>query len=203
MSARRSSNRFRSISMTGLVVLILAGAAWWTASGPRCVRVDGHAGTVVLDVRKLPRASTRKYCARLADGRSVRFIVARDSGGTVRAVLDACRACYSHNLGYEASGHAIICRFCRNRYSIHSLSAGAASCSPFAIPFQEHAGFVTIERSDLESGERLFPPTAFAGAESLWRRWFDGSMVRAPVHKPKRAFDVLSNDNHLPACHGC
>ncbi len=203
MSAQRSRNRVRSICVAGLVVVILAGVAWWSVSGPRCVHVDGRSGAVVLDVRQLERGSTRKYCAGLSDGRGVRFIVARDSDGTLRAVLDACRACYLHNLGYEASGRAIICRYCRNRYSIHALSAGAASCSPFALPFQEHAGLVTIKRSDLESGERLFPTPVFAGAESLWRRWFNGSMARAAVHRPKRAFDLLSRDNYLPACHGC
>jgi uncharacterized membrane protein len=203
MSARRSRNRLGSAWIAGLAGFILAGVAWWSVSDPGCVPVDVQAGTIALNVWQLARGSTRKYCARLGDGRSVRFIVARDSDGTLRAVLDACRACYLHNLGYEASGHTIICRYCRNRYSFHALSVGAASCSPFALPFRERAGLLTIQEPDLEAGERLFPTAVFAGAEFLWRRWFNAPMVRAAGPRPRRAFEILSKDNNLPACHGC
>ena len=179
--------------MAGVLAIAIAcaGLGWWLTSGSQCDPVKGDPGAVLLNVAHLTRGSTRKYCVRVPGSATVRFIVARGYDGKVRVVLDACRACYLHNLGYQLSGREITCRFCLNRYSTDALSAGLASCSPFGLPFREHDGMLTIKRSDLRTGERLFPRPVFADGGPLapMLQW-----LAHLLHHRNRGFDMLSSD---------
>jgi hypothetical protein len=183
--------------MAGVLAIAIAGAlGWWLASSPQCEAVNSDPDAVTLNVAQLGQGSTRKYCVRVPSRVTVRLIVGRGYDGKVRVVLDACRACYLHGLGYRLSGRRIMCRFCSNQYSIDALSAGLASCSPFSLPFRERAGTLTIKRSDLESGERLFPKPAFArGPLAPILDWFARLLQRRD-----RGSEMLSSgDGQWPA----
>jgi uncharacterized membrane protein len=152
---RRSHAVLWTIAIAGLFALVVFAS--WSGRDWACTTVQANNDSLVLNVQALGDGSARKYCLKTTDSRTVRFIVARGSDGKIRVVLDACRTCYRNNLGYKLSGREIFCAFCSNRYSIDSISAGRASCMPLVMPFEEHAGLLKIQLSDLKKGEGFFP----------------------------------------------
>jgi uncharacterized membrane protein len=139
--------------------LLVAAAALLLATvelPPRCTRVDGSRGAFSIDIGRLARGQARLFCARDDAGRTIRFILARASDGTVHSVLDACRQCYSYRKGYQVSRNGLVCRLCGNRYSVDHMMAGKASCAPIAVSHQQSGGTVTISAAALRAARGLF-----------------------------------------------
>jgi uncharacterized membrane protein len=172
MNKRRAKSTARrrrwfpaGLALMALSVGMAAGVlSWWLAPSYGCVTVKGT-GTLLLNVDPLARGAAQKYCwTPPGQQRTVRFIVARQNDGAINVVLDACRVCYLNNLGYRSAHGSLICRYCSNRYSIDSLSAGTMSCSPFKVPFEVDRGWLKIEASKLSSMAIYFPAQAFNDA---------------------------------------
>ncbi|MGA2410635.1 MAG: Fe-S-containing protein [Candidatus Binataceae bacterium] len=123
---------------------------------PGCTPVGGER-IVSLPLAELGTGTARTFCYRDPGGNVIRFIVARDSDGTIHSAFDACRNCFEHNLGYRLSGAQMVCRFCGNRYPLREMGTGIASCVPIRLPHLALPDAVQIRVADLEAGGRLFP----------------------------------------------
>ena len=149
----------RSVAAIALIVGV-AGLvlSWWLAPTYGCIAVNGASDTLLVNVDPLARGTAQKYCWKLPDRpKTVRFIVARQSDGAIKVVLDACRVCYLNNQGYRHARGGLVCRFCGNRYSIDSLNIGRMSCLPFKLPFELDRGLLKIKMSDLKANAGFFP----------------------------------------------
>lgn len=147
----------RRLAIAGIGIAVVVGVA---ALGspmmrPRCAEVSG-AAAVEIPLSRLMRGATRFFCYRDSAGERLRFILARDAGGRVNAVFDACRQCYTFHKGYTVSGGYLICRLCGNRYRIREMQAGKASCQPVALPVSQTSDEVAIKVADLKKGRALF-----------------------------------------------
>ena len=122
---------------------------------PRCTEISGR-DTLVVPLSKLGRDAISFFCYRDSAGERLRFLLARDSGGTVYSVFDACRQCYKFHRGYTVSDGYLICRLCGNRYKISDMQKGRASCVPVKLPVDLHNGKIQIKVADLKNGNSLF-----------------------------------------------
>jgi uncharacterized membrane protein len=86
----------------------------------------------------------------------IRFLLARDATGRIRAAIDACEHCYMYHQGYANSCGSLTCRFCGNRYRLEAMESGLASCVPLKLPFQVTEHMVTIKSADLERARGMF-----------------------------------------------
>jgi uncharacterized membrane protein len=149
---RQQRLRLAAISL----IAVIAAAQTYRIFEPGCIVVKANE-TVSLPIRELPPGTARTFCYRDGGGHVIRFIVARDSDGTVHSAFDACRSCFEHNLGYRLSGADMVCRFCGNRYKLKDMATGTASCIPVRLPHLMASDAVLIKVADLEAGRRLFP----------------------------------------------
>ena len=136
------------------VSLRIAAAALLLAS-PACINVTGT-DSVRLDASQIVEGSGRDYCYRGAEGRKLRFVLARDSHGKLHTLIDACQLCYQYHHGYEISGDELICRVCGNRYRLEHLERGIASCVPIGLAHEEKGNQVTVKVSDLTAANGFF-----------------------------------------------
>ena len=89
-------------------------------------------------------------------GDQIRFLLARDATGRIKAAFDACQRCYVYHKGYVRSDGRLLCRFCGNRYKLEAMESGLASCVPMKLPFQMTGQTVNIKPADLERERGLF-----------------------------------------------
>lgn len=158
-AGRRSSKwRSRPKVFSALAALIILGAI---AAGPlrgQEFTLLTHAtnGVLSISAAKLANGTARLFSYRDKAGRTVRFILARDSKGKLHAVFDACKACYRFHQGYEVSHGYLVCRHCGHRYKLENMNAGKASCVPVPLPHQAKADTVRVKVANLKAGQWLF-----------------------------------------------
>ena len=126
-----------------------------TAHGPHFLKVEGD-GVVAIQTRDFKPGSVEFYSYRDRAGAELRFLLARDSGGTLHAAMDACQRCYNHHKGYVTSHGYLVCKFCGNRYKLEAMESGLASCVPVKLPIQVTGQRVKIRSADLEHERGLF-----------------------------------------------
>lgn len=140
-----------------LAILFIAGTLLMSRiSHPACTSLSGGTDTLTVKLGDLVPGKIRAFCYTDEAGRKLRFLLARDSGGQVHAVFDACRQCYKFHKGYSYSHGYLICRLCGNRYPISAASTGAGSCVPVPLAHQTGHAQVTIKVADVEAGKWLF-----------------------------------------------
>jgi len=152
---QRRHRHWSFIAVTLIAVIGVAGLYVGRTLEPHCTQVEGQ-GIVNLPLSQLAAGTARTFCYRDRSGELIRFIVARDSDGTIHSAFDACRSCFEHNLGYKLSGAVMICRFCGLRYPLKDMGSGIASCVPVRLPHLIVPGAVQIKVADLEAGRWLF-----------------------------------------------
>jgi uncharacterized membrane protein len=153
-----SITRFRGrwaplIIAAALVVGTVSLAAM--ARGPQFTLVGANQ-TVSIQINDLRPGDVRffRYGDR-ADDR-IRFLLARDATGRIKAALDACERCYMYHQGYASSRGSLVCKFCGNRYKLEAMESGLASCVPMKLPFQVTGQTVIIKSADLERARGMF-----------------------------------------------
>jgi uncharacterized membrane protein len=147
----------RKLVITGAIVALAIAATLIGAQAVhlRCTELTGSDFISIPDAT-LSRGIARLFCYRGPSGERIRFLLARDSNGTVHGLFDACEQCYKYRKGYEISGKEVICRYCGNRYKAVELQRGEASCVPLHLDVAMSKGNVKIKVADLEKGRSLF-----------------------------------------------
>lgn len=113
-------------------------------------------GQVTLDVSKLAGAEARHY--RYTEGGvSIRFFLARDKMGSVRAALDACEVCWREGKGYVLKNGAMLCRNCGRVFALERVGLSAGGCNPHPLEFRLDGASVRIETQELLAGAKYFP----------------------------------------------
>ena len=79
-------------------------------SGPQFTLVSGNS-SVNLETKDLRPGEVRFYIYQDRSGDKIRFLLARDSAGRVKAAFDACDRCYIYHRGYLNSAGELIRRF--------------------------------------------------------------------------------------------
>ena len=139
-----------------LAALALAAAAGCGRGGARYPEVRALDGAVSVVTADLPAGSARFFTFRDRTGRTADFFVYRESGGTARAALDACRTCARFRKGYRLESGRMLCIHCGMRFEIDALATGSGSCVPIALPVERAPDRVHIAAEGLEEGVRYF-----------------------------------------------
>lgn len=143
----------RHILAAALCLLTVTGCGPGKGEDPR-VRSDGRLVRVSLEDLDGQRGSYFTYIA--SGDRKVDFIVYRQSPGTFRAVLDACRKCYRWRRGYVINGDHVVCRKCGERYELDNLAGGRGSCIPIPLTSTRDGNSIVIPATELDAGARYF-----------------------------------------------
>jgi len=142
--------------LAGLVATAVAAAVMASPLvRPRCAILKGG-DTLLIPGSSLVRGAVRFFCYRDSAGERLRFILARDSDGSVHAVFDACHQCYKFHKGYSVSDGYLVCRLCGNRYALKEMQAGKASCVPVKLPLAQRGDTIAVRVADLKGGRPLF-----------------------------------------------
>jgi uncharacterized membrane protein len=138
----------------GLLALaaIFVGAI---AAGPKYTSVSANS-SISIETNDLRQGDVHFFTYRDRAGDQIRFLLARDSTGRIKAAMDACQRCYMYHKGYASSRGDLLCRFCGNRYKLEAMESGLASCVPVKLPFQMTGHTVNIKPADLERERGLF-----------------------------------------------
>jgi len=144
----------KHILAAALCLLTVTGCGGRGKEGDPRVRSDGRLVRVSLDDLGQKRGSYFTYTA--SGDRKVDFIVYRESTGTFRAVLDACRKCYRWRRGYVINGDHVVCRKCGEHYELDNLAGGRGSCIPIPLTSSREGNSIVIPVTELEAGARYF-----------------------------------------------
>jgi len=140
------------VAAVGMVVAISWAA---TARSPQFTPVRANP-SISIETEDLRPGYVRFFAYRDQAGDEVRFLLARDTTGRIKAAFDACERCYIYHKGYVSSGGDLLCRFCGNRYKLEAMESGLASCVPMKLPFQMTGQTVVIKPADLERKRGMF-----------------------------------------------
>jgi uncharacterized membrane protein len=148
----------RSLFLT--LVFLLAAAVpaqgFFDFFGPSAESVTAEGGLITLDVSGLKRGDVRHY--RFRDGGAeVRFFVARDPQGTVRAALDACEVCHDAGKGYRLERGAMLCLNCGRVFALSRIGVIVGGCNPHPLKFVSDKESVTLAAAELLAGAKYFP----------------------------------------------
>jgi uncharacterized membrane protein len=137
--------------------LLLSSAALFSIEtrGPRLIPVsDGDA--INISTHAIDPGEVKFYSYRDRAGAEIRFVLARDANGTVRAAMDACQRCYTYHQGYVSSDGYLVCKLCGNRYKLHVMTSGLASCVPVKLSLKMTGRTARISTAELERNRGLF-----------------------------------------------
>jgi uncharacterized membrane protein len=111
---------------------------------------------VVVDVRSIASGAGRFFSYHSPSGRKADFLVYRESNGTPRACLAACRECYRWKKGYRLEGDGVKCIKCDLHFRFDTLKEGLGSCVPIPLPATPEGERLKIPVAALEEGTRYF-----------------------------------------------
>ena len=135
-----------------LLALLVAGTASFLVNTrtPSFISVTSDSDLVIIPTDTLAREQVRFYSNRGRAGEELRFILGRDSRSEIHAAMDECQRCYSYHKGYNWSLGHLVCNFCGNRYKLHRMASGLASCVPVKLQIQVTNQTAKIKSADLE-----------------------------------------------------
>jgi uncharacterized membrane protein len=113
-------------------------------------------GEVRVDLSAIGKGSGSFFSYPASSGRNVDYFVYKDSSGTARGVLDACRTCYRWRKGYRLEGDHVVCRKCDMEFTLDGLHEGTGSCVPIGIRSSTDNDTLIIPVTELEAGARYF-----------------------------------------------
>jgi uncharacterized membrane protein len=139
-----------------LTVMVVTAASFSIMTrGPRFLPVSGG-DSINISIEAMGPGEAKFYSYRDGAGAELRFILARDSGGGVHAAMDACQRCYAYHQGYVSSDGYLVCKLCGNRYKLHAMTSGLASCVPVKLSLKMAGQTARISTAELERNRGLF-----------------------------------------------
>jgi uncharacterized membrane protein len=156
MASSISRFRARAALLIGAAIFALVAISMAVmARGPQFIPVSANP-SISIEINDQRPGAVRFFEYRDQAGDQIRFLLARDATGRIKAAFDACQRCYIYHKGYASSGGGLVCRFCGNRYKLEAMESGLASCVPKKLPFQMISHTVNIKSADLERERGLF-----------------------------------------------
>jgi uncharacterized membrane protein len=152
---RRRLSAGAALLIVGAALVVVAISLAAMARGPQFTPVSANP-SISIETNDLRPGNVRFFEYRDRAGDEIRFLLARDARGRIKAAFDACQRCYMYRKGYVSSRGDLVCRFCGNRYKLEAMESGLASCVPKKLPFQMTGHTVNIKPADLERGRGLF-----------------------------------------------
>ena len=113
-------------------------------------------GVIRVDLSVIENNSGSFFTYPSSSGRNVDYFVYKDSSGTARVVLDACRTCYRWRKGYRLEGDHVVCRKCDMKFSLDGLHQGTGSCVPISIRSTREDDTLIIPVTELDDGAMYF-----------------------------------------------
>ena len=147
--------RWAAVLIAGGFLALAAISLFVMTRGTQLLRIRANPQGRI-EINNLRPGDVQFFSYRDRAGDEIRFLLARDSTGRVKAAFDACERCYKYHMGYKSSGGDLICRFCGNRYRLEAMESGLASCVPAKLPIQVIGQTVHIKSVDLERRRGLF-----------------------------------------------
>jgi uncharacterized membrane protein len=92
--------------------------------------------SIGIETNDLRPGDVRFFTYRGQTGDQIRFLLARNATGRVKAAFDGCQRCYIYHKGYASSRGGLLCRFCGNRYKLEAMESGPRIVVPVKLPFQ-------------------------------------------------------------------
>lgn len=150
------------VPLSAVAVSIAAFMAFTRVAGPTSVPaaatlVSAEGDRVIVPVPQADDVKARFYCYRSANGKSVRFFVARGNDGELHVGLDACGVSYPRCLGFVQSGCDVVCNACGVATCIADVERPRSRCQPLSLPYRHHGETVLVAVNDLDSATRYFP----------------------------------------------
>lgn len=149
---RMKSDRWLFLAV-GASLLLLAGLALWfnvtERSEGTALAKDSDLRLSLADLDK----DDREYFTYPIDSTTmVRFLVQRDSDGTLHAAFATCRSCYGyHRPSYEREGR-VMCGHCNHQMAIPDAGeepAEKSNCALVAIPFTVENNQVVVRGQEI------------------------------------------------------
>ena len=113
-------------------------------------------GVIMVDLSAIGKSGGSFFSYPSSSGRNVDYFVYKDSSGTARGVLDACRTCYRWRKGYRLEGDRVVCRKCDMKFTLDELHQGTGSCVPIGIRSTTDENTISIPVTELEDGAKYF-----------------------------------------------
>ena len=86
-----------------------------------------------------------------------RFVLQRDSSGTIRTAVASCSACYSFRKGHEFKDGQFMCARCRHAMRLgdpNEKLTPAKGCVAVPVPFSTDGKLLTVRAADMEERMR-------------------------------------------------
>jgi uncharacterized membrane protein len=155
--ARGYKSSARTLKLALPSILVAGTASFFiTIQTPSFISVKSDSELVTIPTDTLGREQVKFYSYRDRADEELRFILGRDSRGEVHAAMDACQRCFMYHKGYIWSHGYLVCKFCGNRYKLHAMESGLASCVPVKLPIRVTSRGVNIKSADLKHERGLF-----------------------------------------------
>src|SRR3990167_6829294 len=120
--------------------------------------VTGGAIIEDSDSIKIPLSEISKK-AEFYDYKGIEYFVVKSDSGGVKTAFNACDVCYNAKKGYRQEGNDMVCNNCGNHYPISGLGTRnlrGGGCWPGYLPSSVEGDYLSIKKSDLESGRYRF-----------------------------------------------
>ena len=118
--------------------------------------VTAKDGVITLDTSTLSTGEAKHYQYK-ENSAVIRFFVVKDSGGIIRAALDACEVCWRENKGYKQQKGAMLCVSCGQRFALNRIGLIRGGCNPHPIAFTTRGEALTVTSDELTTGLGYFP----------------------------------------------
>lgn len=156
----------------GASLLLLAGlAVWFNVTEESQGKALGNDSDLRLPLADLDEGDREYFTYPVDPTTTVRFLVQRDSDGTLHAAFANCRSCYGYRRPSYEMGGRVICGHCNHQMPIPNLGeepAKKSNCTLVAIPFTVESGQLVVRgQAIVEQFQRWYRPSPSARSEQL------------------------------------
>lgn len=154
-------------TITGFLLVVWGGVGWIEISRERKATASDNLPEIALvagtdfacDLQQLQPGQTRFFTYPTGSSERSRLLVARDSGGLIRAAFAPCTMCYSDRRKHRLRKGKLVCGKCQTVMRIGDQSEkvnAAKGCVAVPIPFSIENNKVTVRTRSIMEGIKTF-----------------------------------------------